>query len=240
MNRDALKQQDLKDGTTLVGSLSSSLARGVTLTSSYSGIGTPEFALTSLAGKCGGADVSLYSACDWSDKARAALSSHTSGPSHIFTDLMHRIDSRTREKLWSLQETVAGQLSGLLAEVAAEAEQATERFADAVKLTGMKFTRQARLILSKASFPEKSPCARCQQNCSHRPDARLIARERLWLEVAGVTCVAFSRFGSLLKWADKSAVVCLVWGILGSPQPPRYGVHRVCARVGAMASGAVV
>ena len=100
---------------------------------------------------------------------------------------MHRIDSRTREKLWSLQETVAGQLSGLLAEVAAEAEpaeQANERFADAVKLTGMKFTRQARLILSKASFPEKSPCARCQQNCSHRPDARLIARERLWLEVA--------------------------------------------------------
>ena len=73
---------------------------------------------------------------------------------------------------------------------------------------GRKHVRQIRATLSDADVNEEAWCTTCNRYCRIAP-----ARDagELWVEVAGVTCVGFSRIGGQQKWARESAIVCLAW-----------------------------
>eukprot|EP00974_Lingulodinium_polyedra_P122411 11182731-Lingulodinium_polyedra.AAC.1 len=63
----------------------------------------------------------------------------------------------------------------------------------------------------------RNQCLRCGGHCSLRP---ALGPRQLWVEIAGMTCTAFSSFGLQWRWADPSAIPCLIWAMWCAHEKP--------------------
>ena len=192
------------------------LHTGLVMTSSYSGLGTAEVAGLMLAdgflesAKALGrqAGVRTYSAADISPEMREVLKLHhvvgeaesqspwrlpaNAGIEHIFGDIIDRCDSKTASALRALN-------AATFEEVANGVRPAASGEAVVSRLTE---------IFAQASWHKSVPCFVHEgQRCEVLPDRA----ERIHLEVAGVTCVAWSNMnhGQHQRWYHPSATPCL-------------------------------
>ncbi len=157
------------------------------------------------AAAAGGASCSHYSACDSDTLCQRVLLAHAADslPAHVFDNIMGRLSPEVCQRLWNMH---AKHKDRLLSKLPSTATQAAKRLL--VDSLGAELIKDACGILSAAVIQDTAWCVACRKRCPLRPPNRHGA---LWLEVAGVTCVGFSNFGSRLKWLDKSALVCLTW-----------------------------
>ena len=213
-NIEGLSRHDAVHGTRFAVELKAKMDTGVIMTTSYSGQGTAEACGPQVQDACAGrTGFTVHSACDYNRIARKALLAHScrSAPAHVFEDIMRRVHPDCAEQLVSLQRRLQAQLQSQCA-----GQRTTKKFREAVTRLGEEMAQEAGKILDAACFLEQAPCARGGQHCCLKP-----ARAgRLWVELAGVTCTAFSNFGSKLRWVDPSAVPCLVWCYWCRPTAP--------------------
>ena len=214
VQQKALQQFDSVNGTELYPRLCERMAKGIVLTSHYSGHGTPEIVAAEVARTCSGQPkVSLYSACDICPKARKMLAVHDSSsrPQHIFNDILDKLEPAKRDQLWAAFRVVEAELEREMTRLAvnalSHAEYCKSKQAVIDKL-GNKFVSRACALLKNARFNDMAWCDQCTSYCPVCPER---SDSQTWLEVAGIICVAFSKMGVQKKWIDESAVVALVW-----------------------------
>ena len=126
-----LVHHDADAGSTLAATLGKNLQSGIIIALSYSGIGTAEYAVAQVcsaasaheasAAAAGGHDIpprlaTMYSACDYDRVAQTVLLAHDSqsAPIHVFEDIMHRVDGRSRLALAAALQIVQGQVQDKL------------------------------------------------------------------------------------------------------------------------------
>ena len=210
--RAAMALYDISKGSDLCANFQNNIARKIVLTSSYSGVGTAEYALSRIlaSSEGSGSNFVVHSACDNCPLALRTLMAHVgpSSPDHVFVDVLDRLPPDVKEECLGLQKTMLADVKELKA---------------AIPLTGMQLfnkkkcklgdTYVARLkqILVKCDFLENAWCRKCQKYCplSPRSDGH---EEDLWIEVAGTTCCPFSSMNlSSTEWASDATLPCMVW-----------------------------
>ena len=198
VQQKALQQFDSVNGTELYPRLCERMAKGIVLTSHYSGHGTPEIVAAEVARTCSGQPkVSLYSACDICPKARKMLAVHDSSsrPQHIFNDILDKLEPAKRDQLWAAFRVVEAELEREMNRMAvnalSHAEYCKSKQAVIDKL-GNKFVSRACALLKNARFNDMAWCDQCTSYCPVCPER---SDSQTWLEVAGIICVAFSKMG---------------------------------------------
>jgi len=161
-----------------------------------------------------GGQLKFHSACDCDAHAQASLRAHLPhvAPTHIFHDVCDRVDQET---VTLLQESLAKIQADAELQIAASRNgestpsQVREVFKQVIVKSSTRFVRLARArLLDDAKFLATSYCVVCRDRCPLIPPDR---GHQLWIEIAGPTCTAFSSFTSGWRWADASAIPCLIW-----------------------------
>ena len=181
------------------------MSMGCWLTTSYSGVGTPEYVASVLTdgfrlaggGEGRHAGFQLYSACDVAPLAREAIMNHRakSAPAHVFGDLLGRVSESDEKKVRALVGCTFG-------------KQVTDQ--PAVASDGAEVKAELIDIFRNASWRETCYCYTHSKQCSLNPPSEP-GQPRYRMEVAGVTCVAWSsmrrsKFGG---WYHESAAAAV-------------------------------
>ncbi len=216
-------------------------AMEVVLTTSYSGMGCAETAMSMLqvalqhGGGAPAANITCFSACDLNETCRQLLLAHTGplAPQHVFRNVLDRAPSAVVESLERKGERLRDLLRLRLS-------AARDRGMDAKALRHCKDAQVAKMSARylqvaiealEACFPFDSDaalwCEKCNGHCRVCPPTiTAAAAPRLHIEVAGTTCVAWSSMGAKLHWLDASALPCLVWMFSMLSAAPSIIVHE--------------
>jgi hypothetical protein len=183
----------------------------VVMTTSYSGIGSAEWAMAFIkkafeSYNCY-VEVEFYSACDFAPSCRRMLQQHREPPKHIFGDLQDRVPAALLEYIHKLQAAYNEELT----EVAGLCRKGRK---EKVAALGSEFFKECLNEFDKypwtpADEPVTAWCYRCNQMCPVTPE---ISEGSLWIEVGGNTCTPWSASGARLGWLDPSSVPALAWG----------------------------
>ena len=169
----------------------------------------------------------LHSACDVREPQRRALMAAHPGPSHVFGDVLEGIKQPWRSRLQQVAneklragKKVIQQQQTLGESVGDKAEQLQS--ATVPEVTGAKATRDALAqemladlddILQDAQFESAAWCFKCEKACSLLPTCASGTVSKLWIEAAGVPCLAWSnmRRASLAEWLHETSLPTLAW-----------------------------
>ena len=187
--------------------LDASLARGVILNTTYSGLGTPEVAARMLEygwSSCQKTPssrprtVCSYSASDINDHARQALLGHCrdSMPEHVFGDIVKRLPAHIEEQARLVTEDALANGTGRPDE------------------DGLALVKALRAVLSKTSFQDQNYCYRHNRGCPLSPSAPRCCQglAPISMQVAGVMCTPWSSMnaGKFVKWFNVATLPCMV------------------------------
>lgn len=155
--------------------------------------------------KRGPSGFQLWSACDNAAVPRCALLCHhpSSRAKHVFGDLVERVAEPLRSHLVRLQAKCIAEHRA-----AARLKKKVERVDK--EAVGLKMLETLLGHLKDATWEDSAYCYACDRRCPLEPD---LHGDDVWLEVAGVVCLAWStmRRGSLGSWLHESTLPCLVW-----------------------------
>ena len=188
------------------------LARGIDVTTHYSGTGTAEAAIATVAARIADshampaciAAVSCYSACDISPVCQEVLENHpvASRPLHRFSDLCARppaeLVQRLRERLPGFQKK-----AGLRASTPGGSKK--HNWDRAASKHWVSFA----MNLLSEWMPSRSSLAHCLRHghlCATYPPRT----GRYHLEVSGVNCQPWSQAGQCWGWLDDRSIPCLI------------------------------
>ena len=197
------------------------LARGISISTHYSGCGMAEIAFSKLAAEvaqdpAGVAEapplIDVFHACEINGHRRAVLRSHvgSSRPRHVFADLLSRYPQVTVSRATEAHESANAILMASLK----KAQGAAER-SKCIAEAGAALEKKLMAIFSE-SVPSILPTSYC---CVHKREcpifdidcAAIRRRGGLIGNIAGTTCTAHSSLGSGLRGVGKSAVAAMGW-----------------------------
>ena len=225
---DDMEKYDAANATSLCDELLSTCEAGFTLTTAYSGLGAAETVAVqiveevrlrrkgSLASNF--APVVVHAACDLLRESHTALENHEpqSRPRHMFRNVLDRLFPEDKQHLILLQnkclkegKQVRNNLREAMQRQGIESKQVVRI---ATKRIGDRMFAQMCKFLDKVEFRDVSECTvhpGC--DCPWIPRADESIANRLWIEAAGSTCVAWSAMGSGKNWLHESTLPCLVW-----------------------------
>jgi hypothetical protein len=196
--------------------------RDMVITSSYSGAGTFEVAvsmyMTTLSEQLGlpsesRGKVSMYAAWDISKASQKVLRSHRleTRPKHLFGDLTERLEGSDRDRL-----------AAILSDCMEKYQIGRRQFEDGfLTLQGKKDLRVAlgrKLVLELSSelesmeFKTTAWCLMCKNQCPISPRWDPEFKGTYWCEAAGTNCQPFSTANhDAGGWLDESTLIALVW-----------------------------
>lgn len=198
----------------------------VVLTTSYSGVGSPEWAVLFLLQAFRDLGYSLniifYSACDCDKLCQSLLMAHHQKPMHVFSDLCSRLPADPFFELKTLQKNYIEQYS----QERERAEGSGAGFGKKekkmlAKQLGDDFFEEACTLLSEVIFDKNTTCwcVACKKMCKVFP-SEVLTDNAIWIEVGGNTCTPWSVAGASRGWLDPASLASLVWGWwLGQTQP---------------------
>lgn len=172
---------------------------GISVTSSYSGLGTFEFAATRIFKtvakkfKQGAKQaVTCYSACDIDEAAQAALCKHKpeSCPAHVFKDIMDRVPDNDRLRLRKCEKKHLDKWAQAKADYKDGKISESDKRSLHQRLSKQYLTKLHK-IFSGVEFLPDAWCIMHQCRCPVSP--RKDAPNKLWVECAGSICIAFSK-----------------------------------------------
>ena len=175
--------------------LRDAFSRGITVVTDYSGFGSPELALHSLADAMGFHDDALlfWRASDLLSSRRKMLQANSDGfrPQHIFGDILRqRLSSATHRAMKAVHSSCEKRFNTLVASGVA-AEKASEE-------VGQGFMTQLHSIMKAVVFNLNARvyCYKCQDRCPvHAQAAPLVQPDRVRVAIAGTTCTSWSSMG---------------------------------------------
>ena len=173
----------------------------VSLTTSFSGMGTAEIAFQMIStvlvglglwtqGKC-----SVYAACDFDSKSQKVLVHHSgdSGAQHVFSDVCSTVPTDVVSQLRDFQEPLRNEYLGFSGPDAPAVRERLER----------QFHRFAQNLFKGVSFNQQAFCVKCGHFCN-----RWLSRNDrtgcddcndISIEVGGSPCIPFVKGGVLGK-----------------------------------------
>jgi len=178
-----------------LGRLERLFARGVVVTTHYSGTGAAEMALAGISPRIGG--VSFHSACDIDRTCQQVLLAHPdhSRAEHCFGDLCARPPLE-------VQRTLRSGLSTFQKRARRASTPATvARLSELWLKEAMQALSQWQPTRADACF-----CVRHQRDCPMFP----ATSGRYHLEISGINCQPWSCAGLRLGWLDDRSLPCLV------------------------------
>ena len=213
------------------------VARGIDVTTHYSGTGTAEAAIAAFAARIAdpqtvpgsSTTVSCYSACDINPVCQDVLDGHpiASRPLHRFSDLCDRppaeLVQRLREGLHGFQKK-----AGLRASTPGGSQKH--------KVASEQWVSSAMNLLSEWT-PSRGSLAHCLRH-GHRCATYPPRTGRYHLEVSGVNCQPWSQAGQRRGWLDDRSIPCLILvRIILAVEPdgvciectPRFDFQTLCA-----------
>ena len=228
-------------GLMLSGRLAGEGWEEVVVTTSYSGMGCAETAISMVRQhllEMGiSATVKMHSATDVNATCRKEMLGQKaeSASEHIFKDVLDCIPNDVRLIL----ETAAARLRAQVARrstavrLAKGADAAAAFRKAAVGRLGRRYVQDVRAQLEQTAFPagQLAFCERhgCQCPLSPEYEARRL-NQQLHVEIAGTTCVAWSSMGAGWGWLDKSALPCMVWTFWVLAVEPDVVLHECTPR----------
>ena len=197
--------------------MQTALAHGVVLTSSYSGLGSAEFALGMLAKLQGSAKVVVYSACENDKIAQRCLRGHTgpTKPRHIFADILHRVPSAKRTQLKSM---VAKALEQFAEERGKSPE--SNKWRQRLGERGASLRRALLDAMKGVELHKRAWCVVHNSYCPTNPRADPDLKNYIHIEAASNTCTPWSSSGNFFKWMDAHTLVVLAWALLARSLVP--------------------
>ncbi len=222
----------------------------VLVTTSYSGIGCAEAALSWIRDAFQDAGVSLavrfHAATDISAVCRKALASHVPGsrPEHIFGNVEDCVPAGAIAAMYAMAAMYRARITARTAAArqAKGMEHASAVRRAEVQRLGERFLAKATKLVAEHEFDLGATgwCHVHERQCPLAP-TRPQSHHALLLEVAGSTCVAWSSMGLRWGWLDPSAVPCLAWTrwmrarrphIIIHENTPRFDVQQLLALLG--------
>ena len=202
--------------------------KSVVLTTSFSGVGSPEVALSMIARhleEMGGIwdsdTVQVCSACEKDAPCQGVLTSHvgTCRPEHVFVDIAHMLPHASEQELRDLSSSLRKQLASMIENGHGKPET--------VRVLAEQFHLRAEHVLDHAKVQSQAYCAvhRCPCPCMPKQSE---GGFRLHIEVAGSPCVAFVKgaYGSQEGFLHESAVGFVAWVAKVRHQKPHVVVHE--------------
>ena len=180
------------------------LETGLDITSHYSGTGTAEVALATIAGD----SMVSYAACDTNAICRDVLLHHppASAPQHVFSDLCERPPGEVMERLRERLRQV--QVEAGIAPAAPD-NASTLVSASACAGLGRRWVREAMAILATWT-PTREDTGACVRHDGCRCQILPPRSSRYHVEVSGVNCQPWSSAGKQLGWLDDRSLPCLI------------------------------
>jgi hypothetical protein len=198
----------------------------IVLTSSYSGIGSAEWAVHFVKhalAKVAGIEIEVlfWSACDRDAVCRNVLKNHKQHPLHIFTDLRDRIPPQAYEDLEGLytqhrQRLDDGQYATIVEKQAA------------CRIIGDEFFEAACTLLDNSDLKvTQARCTICNAQCPLVPP---LQEHDIWIEVGGNTCTPWSVNGKREGWLDYNGLPSLAWTFWCKGARPHFILNECTPR----------
>lgn len=194
------------------------LMGGIVLTTSYSGLGTAECALSMVVEEFARqnpgmpCNVVFYSACDVAPEARQCLLAHgrQSRPRHVFGDLLDRLYPTDKEELDIIVDQCIRGWHRYL-EGAQEGQRPKAEIMAEKKRLGSEMRGLLLAFLSEVEFRPDSFCYVHEQRCPLDPKDDWWLKDWFHIEVAGNTCTPWSTIGQLGGWLSPCTLPVAVW-----------------------------
>ena len=200
-------------GALIADTMVASLRQGIQINSDYSGIGSAEMALHTIAksalGNTDPTALLFWRACDTQRAARKCLAANAECNSqHIFGNIMMRVSLTTRNKMMRAYDDLNTQFKELLGRVLDDGSRdARDQRAAFAEACGATLFNKLWDILSAITFNinAKAWCQKCKQNCRvHGPIELETNKLRMRVAVAGTTCTSWSSMGNKQQWTCAS------------------------------------
>ena len=193
-------------GQTLRANLQQAFNHGLLVSTDYSGYGSPEIALRSIASALQAPPEALtfWRASDVLPQRKKMLMTGEHAPLHVFGDVLkQRVNSRTRKALTRAHAAAASEFTRLVAAGTKQSQVAAD--------IGRAMMTSLHTIMQNANFDlgAKAWCYQCNKMCPvHAPSLsmdQLVTR----INIAGTTCTSWSSMGRKKKWLSQSTLVFL-------------------------------
>ena len=205
----------------------------ITITSSYSGMGTFEAVAVQMMGALHNAlnvptgRILVHSSTELMPMARGVLAAHEgpSRPVHIFKDILDRLPDDLRKMLEEKQAEVLSRYRYVRDQHRAGLVSDEEHQTAKSSMTN-KYVTYLMEKLSCCTFQESAHCELHGCKCALSPRRAEAAVPRLWVEGAGVTCKAFSLAGAREGLLHESALPMFVWAFSMKYYQPSLVIHE--------------
>ena len=198
----------------------------IDLTTSYSGVGTAELALHKIVVDMRVAGFQAWAATDISPVCKRVLCVDSPlSPGCVFSNIAQRVPRLILARLESLLGHYVAAYQRRLRLLSAGRRTPT-RVKRLKGFYGNAFLRSAINVLQNVDFPSDTRvyCFKHGRRCFCYPQNR---HGRLWVEVAGTTCVAFSSMSSSsMGWLHPSSIPCLIWCFMVRSRRPDVVIHE--------------
>ena len=228
-----LKQADIfGDADSIIDNFTENLLSGLSVTTSFSGMGCPELACFILAREaklygCPAEPIKFHGACDQNALCQHVLTSIAGdhGPSHVFGDLLQELSPEHVRTMICHQDSARASVEKAFAD-APICEQTAEFRKALIGIHTAEFLRKVSKLAKSWSFnrSKRSRCYRC--GASHLCQRWPRKNRALHIELAGTICVAFSSIGLGWAWLDPSAIACVAWATMMKAIEPDVIIHE--------------
>ena len=196
---------------------------GIVVSTDYSGYGSAELAMRHIgailqADSSEVGEVVCWRASDIMKRRRAMLMAGDVQPTHVFGDLLQRVNQRTRTALLGHHARAAASLRRLI--------RRGENNDLAANKIGEEMMENMHTLLKQTPFniDAQSWCYRCQRHCPvHAVGCKATATT---IVIAGTTCTSWSSLGKKGKWVAFSAISFMIWAYETYSIEPDIVIHE--------------
>ena len=202
-------------GGALRANLQAAFRDRVMVVTDYSGFGSPEIALSSLASalQADPGSLTFWRASDLLESRRRMLLAGEGNlqAQHIFGDLVQqqRVSARARRRLQGVHSRAKREFEQLM-----ELEGDGAVAAKAVGL-GQRFMASLQEVMEEVVFNLAGTawCYKCQKRCPINPTSIVDDPVVTTAAIAGTPCTSWSVMGHRRKWLAESALPCMIWAL---------------------------
>ena len=218
-------------GGALRANLQAAFRDRVMVVTDYSGFGSPEIALSSLASalQADPGSLTFWRASDLLESRRRMLLAGEGNlqAQHIFVDLaQQRVSARTRRRLQGVHSRAKREFEQLM-----ELEGDGAVAAKAVGL-GQRFMASLQEVMEEVVFNLAGAawCYKCQKRCPIHPTSIVDDPVVTTVAIAGTTCTSWSAIGHRRKWLAESALPFMIWAYEALAAGPDIIIHECTPR----------